>query len=194
MSQLLFNQFLHLNNIMLIPTWTSPLLHLFLRPPLLIRLVKVWIQVTRWLRRRRRSLISERLKVQLLPQERLLLINLPTLRGKSSSPACCARETIFFETALAFPRCWKNGPTVIHHCRWLLGVRLAARLQLVLVRLLRNRVSSPIPVSCVKGTMPFTFVHIWMKPSEFSTTQLFLHHASRLVTNGFLRVLHQLIL
>ena len=170
MSRLLFNKFLHLNNIMLIPRWTSPLLRLFLRPPLLLRLVKVWIQVTRWLRRRRRrqrrrSLISERLNVQLLPPRYLLLINLPTLHGKSSSLACCARETIFFETALAFPRYSKYGPTVAHRCLWLPGVRLGA-----LVRLLRSRVRSPIPVSCVKGTMLFTFVLIWMKPSESWTT------------------------
>ena len=46
----------------------------------------------------------------------ILLINLPTLHGKSSSLACCARETIFFEIALAFPRCSKYCPTVARCC------------------------------------------------------------------------------
>ena len=180
---------------MLIPRWTSPLLHLLLHPPLFLRLVKLWIPVTRWLRGilRRRSLIRERLSLLLLLPKHLLLINLPTLHGKLSSLACCARETIFFEIALAFPRCSKYGPMVILRCLWLLGVRLEARLQLLVVRLLRSRVRLPIPVSCVKGTMPFTFVCIWMKLRKFWTTRLFMHHAFQLVTNKFLSVLHQLI-
>ena len=139
---------------------------------------------------KRRSQIKERLALRLLRLRNHPSINHPTFHGKSNSLACCAKVTTFFETALAFPRYLKFVPMVVHHYLWLPEVILVAHLRLVMIRLIRNRVRLPIPIICVKGIIPLTFVRTWMKLREFCTTLLFLHPASRLVTRRFLQVLH----
>ena len=186
-----YSHLLHQKNIMFLLRWTSLLLRLFLHPPLILRPVKVWILVTRWLRRRRRrqrrrSLINERLMLQLLHLRNCPLQNRSNFHERSNSLACSAKVTTFFETVLALPRYLKYGSTAIRHCLWLLEVMKLTHLRLVLIRLVRKSARSRIPVSSVKGIIPFTFVGTWMKPRECWTTLLFHHLAFRLVTIKFL--------
>ena len=84
--------------------------HLFLPPLLPLRLVKVLVLVTRWLRRRRkgrrrrRSKFSRGATKQPLLWMQHLMRNHPSTLTKFDIHANFVRETIFFETVLIFLR------------------------------------------------------------------------------------------
>ena len=122
--RLLVHQSLHLNNVMLIQRWTSPLRRLLLRPPLPLRLVKALIRITRWLRRRRgrprrRSPLKESLhtqspsQVQLSTPVHLKSGHLLPLHGRSSFLVDLCKEDHLLRDCPGIPRVlevWSHDP------------------------------------------------------------------------------------